>query len=117
MPSFLKEFVAVNNKVLHNKAGWRFYIAYVDKIPAGIGVLFRKGAFGMLAASATVPEFRNKGVHRALINRRVEDAKDMGCSFMVGQAAYGSVSQSNMEKAGMNITYTKSIWVRADNVV
>ncbi|WP_257351225.1 GNAT family N-acetyltransferase [Pseudalkalibacillus decolorationis] len=110
MPSFLKEHVTENNKVLDDKDNWTFYVASVEGEPAGVGVLFVKNGIGTLAASATVPELRNKGVQSALINKRIETAIKLNCNLIVGQAAYGSVSQKNMERAGMKIAYTNAIW-------
>ncbi|GGB34118.1 GNAT family N-acetyltransferase [Virgibacillus dakarensis] len=112
MPSFLKEHVAQNNKVLYNHDNWTFYLASYEGEPAGIGVLFEYDGIGTLAASATIPELRNRGVHSALILKRLQQAKQHNCNLIVGQATYGSVSQKNMERAGMRIAYTKSIWAK-----
>ncbi|TCP21483.1 acetyltransferase (GNAT) family protein [Scopulibacillus darangshiensis] len=113
MPSFLKEHVAQNNQVLHNNKNWTFYIASYKREPAGIGVLFEYNDVGTLAASATLPEFRNKGVHSALISKRLEKARQLNCTLIVGQAKYGSASHRNMERVGMKIAYTKVIWVKS----
>ncbi|WP_096189337.1 GNAT family N-acetyltransferase [Evansella halocellulosilytica] len=110
MPPFLKEPIAENNEVLHHNDHWTFYLAELNGKPAGIGVLFKYDGVATLAASATVPEFRNNGVHRALIQTRLNEAKQSGCYLAIGQAAYASVSQNNMERAGMKIAYTKAIW-------
>lgn len=110
MPSFLSEHVATNNRVLHHHQNWNFYIAMYDGEPAGIGVFYAENGIGTLAASATLPAFRNKGVHQALVATRIEKAKELNCSLLVGQAAFGSASQRNMERAGMKIAYTKGIW-------
>jgi len=110
MPAFLKDFVAQNNKVLHHNEYWTFYLASFKGEPAGIGVLYEHGGMATLAASGTIPQFRNKGIHRALILKRLQQAKQNNCHTLVGQATYGSVSQKNMERAGMKIAYTKAIW-------
>ena len=112
MPSFLKSGVAKNNEILHNKPDWTFYLASADNVPAGIGVLHMKDGIAMLAAAATVPSLRNKGVHSALINKRISQASLQECKLITGQAKFGSASQNNMEKAGMRIAYTKAIWVK-----
>lgn len=110
MPSFLKGNVTENNKILLNNGKWTFYMASVKGEPAGVGVLFVKNGVGTLAASATVPELRNKGVQTALIKKRIEKAIELNYTLIVGQAAYGSVSQKNMERAGLKIAYTNAIW-------
>ncbi|MCU5224972.1 MULTISPECIES: GNAT family N-acetyltransferase [Bacillus] len=110
MPSFTKDGVRQNNEILHNKPGWHFFIAEVQNIPAGIGVLYINKGVASLAASATLPEFQRKGCHTALIQKRIETAIESNCHLIVGQARFGNSSQNNMERAHMKIAYTKSIW-------
>ncbi len=110
MPVAFKDYVTANNKVLAESDNWTFYLARVDGEPAGIAVLFRKNGVATLAASATVPDFRNKGVQTALIQKRIQRALEEGCRYLVGQAAFGSVSQKNMERAGLKVAYTNAIW-------
>lgn len=112
MPTFLQSGIAQNNAILHGNDHWNFYLASVNDGPAGIGVLFVKGGIATLAAAATVPHLRNKGVQRALIQQRIQHATMLHSRLIVGQAKFGSVSQNNMERAGLKIAYTKAIWVR-----
>ncbi len=112
LPDFLKSGVAENNVILYENKYWRFYLASVGNEPAGIAVLFMKDGFASLAAAATLPEFRAKGVHSALIQARIYQALTDQCKFITGQAKFGSVSQNNMEKSGLKIAYTKAIWIR-----
>lgn len=110
LPSFLKSGIAENNEVLYKSENWKFYLASVENETAGIGVLFHKDEIATLAAATTVPEYRNKGVQRALIKVRLNQAIKQNCNLVVGQARYGSVSQNNMERLGLKIAYTKAIW-------
>ncbi|MFE7060886.1 GNAT family N-acetyltransferase [Sutcliffiella sp. NPDC057660] len=112
MPAFLKDGVAQNNAVLFDDNRWTFYLASVDGEPAGIGVIFIKDRIATLAAAATLPSFRNRGIQRALIQERIHQAYREECSLVVGQATFGSVSQNNMERAGMRIGYSKAIWAK-----
>lgn len=111
MPHFLKNGVAQNNQILHKNKHWTFYLASYNNEPAGIGVLFIKNRIATLAAAATLPHLRNKGIHHALIKRRMYQAYLQECNFIVGQARFGSTSQNNMERAGLLIAYTKAIWI------
>lgn len=111
MPSFLKSGIAQNNEILYNIKNWTFYLASYENEPAGIGVLFIKDRIATLAAAATLPTYRNKGIQSALIKYRIYQAYLQNCDLIVGQAKFGSVSQNNMEKAGLSIAYTKAIWV------
>ncbi|KPB05944.1 GNAT family N-acetyltransferase [Bacillus sp. CHD6a] len=110
MPVAFKDYVTANNKVLAESDNWIFYLAHVGGEPVGIAVLFIKNDVATLAASATLPEFRNKGVQTALIQERMQQAANAGCRYLVGQAAFGSVSQMNMERAGLKIAYTNAVW-------
>ncbi|UFT99272.1 GNAT family N-acetyltransferase [Radiobacillus kanasensis] len=112
MPAFLKSGVAQNNEILYNNKYWTFYLASMDNEPAGIGVLFIKDGVATLAAAATVPSLRNKGIQSSLIKKRLNQATLEQCDLAVGQAKFGSVSQNNMERAGMRIAYTKAVWVK-----
>lgn len=112
MPIYLKEGIAQNNEVLYDDKNWTFYLVSIDGQPAGIGVIFIQDGIANLAAAATLPTMRNKGIHQALINKRIQQAIISNCNLVVGQAAFGSVSQNNMERAGMRIAYTKAIWVQ-----
>jgi GNAT superfamily N-acetyltransferase len=111
MPAFLQSGIAQNNEILYDLENWTFYLASVENKPAGIGVLFIKDDRANLAAAATLPEFRNKGIQSALIKERMNQAKLQNCRLAVGQARFGSVSQNNMERAGLKIAYTKAIWI------
>lgn len=113
MPEFLKSGVAQNNEILYDIENWTFYLASYENEPAGIGALFIKDEIATLAAAATLPNKRNRGIQSALIKHRIYQACLQKCSFIVGQAKFGSVSQNNMERAGMSIAYTKAIWVES----
>ena len=71
MPSFTKDSVRQNNEILYNEPGWHFFIAEVQNIPAGIGVLYINKGVASLVASATLPEFQRKGCHTALIQNEL----------------------------------------------
>ena len=92
MPTFLKSGIAQNNEVLYDNDNWHFYLASVENEPAGIGVLFIKDGIATLAAAATVPNLRNKGIHSALITARINQAKMLDSKLVVGQARFALVS-------------------------
>lgn len=112
LPSFLKNGIAKNNEILYNNKNWTFYLASYENEPAGIGVLFIKDGIANLAAAATLPLLRNKGIQSTLIKHRIHQAYLQECDLAVGQAKFGSNSQNNMERAGLRIAYTKAIWIK-----
>lgn len=87
---------------------YRTYIALVDGQPAGFAQLHLADGVGSLALAGTLPQFRGRGVQTALIHRRIDEAAEAGCDLMAAQTGNGTVSQWNMERAGLRIAYTKA---------
>ena len=77
-------------------------------------VLFNENGIATLAAAATIPDLRNNGVQTALIQERINQAKLLNCTLVIGQAKFASTSQNNMERAGMKVAYTRAIWVKRE---
>ena len=102
--------VAANYKVLCNRPGWKFYIAYIDDTPAAAGVMFIKDRIASLTFAATLPEFRNRGLHQALLKKRIAAAKQSECKLAVSQCSYLTQSHRNMEHVGMKLGYIRSAW-------
>ena len=90
------------------------FIARVDGVPAGgsMGAILRHAGIAALFGTATLPEFRGRGVHTALINRRLWEAAKAGCEYAVVSTLPGSGSQRNMERRGFRVAYTKLVMVR-----
>lgn len=89
---------------------WRLYLARVDGVPAGAALLSLDGDLGYLANASTLPESRGRGVQTALIARRIADAAAAGCASVCSGAAFGSQSQRNLQRAGLQVAYTKAVW-------
>ncbi|WP_099520262.1 GNAT family N-acetyltransferase [Paenibacillus sp. BIHB 4019] len=112
LPISGKNHIADNNRMLFSREGWQFYAAEIDHIAVGVGVVHIHEQIASLTFAATLPEYRMRGVQAALIAARLRAAAQAGCSLIVGQAAYCSSSQRNMERAGMRLCYTRSTWSR-----
>jgi GNAT superfamily N-acetyltransferase len=91
------------------------FLARVNGEPAGggMGAIMREAGIAALFGTATVPEFRGRGVQTALINRRLWDAAQQGCEYAVVSTMPGSGSQRNMERRGFRVAYTKIVMVRS----
>jgi ribosomal protein S18 acetylase RimI-like enzyme len=89
---------------------WRLYLARVDGEPAGAALLAVDDAIGYLANASTLPEYRRRGVQTALIARRIADAVAAGCEAVCSGATFGSPSQRNLQRAGLQVAYTKAVW-------
>jgi GNAT superfamily N-acetyltransferase len=99
--------VSANNSVLYDRAGWKFYVALAGEEPVAAGVMCIKNGIASLTLAATLPQYRSRGLHLALIRQRLSEAAVHGCRLAVSQAAYLSASHRNMERAGMQIGYNR----------
>ncbi|WP_025677512.1 GNAT family N-acetyltransferase [Paenibacillus massiliensis] len=110
-------YVTRNNEVLLHRPGWNFYIAYVDDRPAAAAVMYIKDSKASLTFAATLPEFRQHGLHRLLLIRRITEAYATNCGLVVGQCAYLSQSHRNMEHVGMKLGYVRASWTYHDSTI
>lgn len=93
-----------------NAPGWNLYLGRHYDQPAGTAILYEHQGTGYCADSACDPAFRGRGVHAALLHRRLEDAGELGCDLVCSGADFLSTSQRNMIRAGFTTLHTKSIW-------
>jgi GNAT superfamily N-acetyltransferase len=89
--------------------GQRFLARY-DGEPAAVATLRTREGVAILGGGATVPAFRGKGCHRALVRHRLDVAYLLGCTLVVGSADFGSGSFRNQQRAGMRLAYIESGW-------
>jgi hypothetical protein len=89
-------------------------LAQVDDIPAGVGVLYMENGVGLLADAATLPAFRGIGCHSAMIHHRIAHAKKQECDLLTSFVEFGSTSHFNLERAGLRVAYTKSMWWKVE---
>jgi GNAT superfamily N-acetyltransferase len=87
-----------------------FYVATVDGRDAAVGVLGVRDRVGYLANASTVEAFRRRGCQTALVARRIDDAATAGCELVTALTTFGSASQRTLERAGLRIAYTKTVW-------
>jgi ribosomal protein S18 acetylase RimI-like enzyme len=95
------------------QAGWSLYLARVNGRPAAAATLYVHDGVGYLADSATDPSFRRRGLHIALLRRRLRDAALAGTSLVFSGAEPFSSSHRNMERVGMRLQFTRAKWTLA----
>ena len=110
LPISGKQHVTDNNRILHGRKGWKYYVAYYNNEPVGAAAAYIQGSTASLTFATTLPAYRNRGIQTLLIERRMRDAVLEGCNLIVGQASYLSSSFRNMQRAGMQLGYTRSTW-------
>jgi len=96
-----------------DQAGWSLYLARVNGRPAAAATLYVRDGIGYLADSATDPSFRRRGLHIALLQRRMRDAGVAGASLVFSGAEPFSTSHRNMERVGMRLQFTRAKWTLA----
>lgn len=88
----------------------RRYVAFVDGEPAAHAVMQVAEGTAMLSFGATLEKYRGRGCQAALLSARLADAAKAGCDLAIVQANPGSVSQRNIERAGMRVAFTRASW-------
>jgi GNAT superfamily N-acetyltransferase len=86
------------------------FLAEIDGVPGAAGVLCLHEGVALFGGSATVPEWRRRGLQSALLQARLRYAHDHGCDLAMMVALPGSNSQRNAERAGFRIAYTRTKW-------
>ncbi|REK76835.1 N-acetyltransferase [Paenibacillus paeoniae] len=106
-----KHHFANNNIGLLNRPGWRLYLAYWKEEPAAVAVMYGSGNIASLTLAATAPQFRRNGLQTSLLKWRMHEAYKAGYELVVAQASFGSQSQNNMERVGLQMAWTRGVWI------
>jgi GNAT superfamily N-acetyltransferase len=88
------------------------YLARIDGLAVGEAALHVDDRLALLAGSGTLPAYRGRGVQKALVQRRLHDARDAGCDFAVVVTAPGSRSQDNVMRRGFELLYSRAILIK-----
>jgi len=92
--------------------GFIRYLGRIDGVPAGEAGLRLDRGLAQLCGAGTLPEYRGRGLHKALLARRLADARAARCDFAVVTTAPGSRSQENVMRRGFVLLYTRAVLVR-----
>jgi len=93
--------------------GFRRYLASLDGRPVGSGSVRFDGKLAQMCGAGTLPQFRGRGVQKALLQQRLCDAQSAGCELAVVTTAPGSRSQENMMKRGFALLYARAILIKS----
>jgi GNAT superfamily N-acetyltransferase len=113
MPSVIRPWF----NFLVGRAAWRHYLAFDGDTPVGCGALFIKNGIGWLGIGGTLPAARGKGAQGALIARRINDAIDLGCQWIITETGeetpgHRNPSYHNMVRTGFELVYPRPNYVR-----
>src|SRR5262249_16640592 len=93
-----------------NRPGWPLFLARVDGRPAAEGILYVKDGVGYLADASCDPAHRRRGLHAALLARRIAEAARAGADVVCSGAAYLRTTPRNMERGGRRILFNSRTW-------
>lgn len=93
-------------------AGLRRYVVRAHGRMVAAASLRVDGAIAQLTGSATLPEFRRRGMQTAFLRRRLADARAAGCELAVVTTAPGSKSQENAMRQGFALLYSRAVMVK-----
>jgi hypothetical protein len=101
---------------LCGREGLRAYLAFEANEPIATGVLCVVGDTGWLGFGSTLSKARNRGVHRAMMLRRMIDAADLGCRWLqtetnLAVADEPTPSLNNMKRLGFEIAYERPNYI------
>jgi hypothetical protein len=85
--------------------------AFIDGQTAGACGLSVRNGVASFYGDATLPAFRNRGVHSAMIAARLNLAVSAGCDIATAGTQPGSISQRNYQRLGFEVAYTKATMV------
>jgi GNAT superfamily N-acetyltransferase len=92
--------------------GFVRYCAWLDDRLAGVATLRIDEGMAQLCGAATLPAFRRRGIQRALLERRLQDAARAGCDLAVVTTQPGSKSKQNVARQGFALLYARAILIR-----
>jgi hypothetical protein len=89
---------------------WRHYLAWSGDVAVAGAALYVVGDVGWLGVASTLPSARRRGAQSALMARRIEDGRALGCRWFVTETgedtpARPNPSFRNMVRAGFSVAY------------
>jgi GNAT superfamily N-acetyltransferase len=88
------------------KADTQLFLAWLDGQPVGGGALEIHDGVAALMAASTLPAYRKRGIHTALMRARLAAAAVAGCDLAMVHTRPGAASQRNVLRAGFQLLYT-----------
>ena len=99
------------------RPGWSHYLGFDGADAVAAGALFVTADVAWLGYGATLESHRGRGGQSALFARRLADARIAGCRLAITETGEDTPeepnpSYRNMLRAGFELAYFRSNWVR-----
>lgn len=99
-------------RAAHDLDGAVDLLARVEGHAAACGSVQPVDGVAWLGGAATLPEFRGRGLQQTLLDMRIDIAARDGCELVAATAAPDSTSSRNLERSGLTIVDTHTVWTR-----
>lgn len=106
----LADFMFNFGQISANCQGGFPFLAELEDKPISAGMLFVFNEVALFGGASTIPLGRRQGGQSALLEARLNFAREKGCKIAMMCAFPGSQSQRNAEKNGFRIAYTRTKW-------
>lgn len=92
--------------------GWHHYLAFRGDVPIGTGSFYAEGDYAWIDFASTLPEYRGHGAQGCMVQKRIADARDLGCKWLMVETAEQTPekeapSYRNMIRYGFKIAYIR----------
>jgi GNAT superfamily N-acetyltransferase len=87
------------------------FLGFLDGEPIAAAALCLLNGVALMGGACTLPEWRNRGAQRALLDHRLRHAAAGGCDIaMMTAQEPGGASQRNAQRHGFQIAYNRLKW-------
>ncbi len=92
--------------------GWYHYLGFAEDQPVSTAAMFVSGEVGWLGSGSTLRSHRRRGGQSALLARRIEDGRKLGCRWFVAETSEDTPelpnpSYRNMIGVGFKLAYLR----------
>ena len=88
-----------------SQPGWHHLIGFSEGRPCALAVLYVQEGLGYLAWGYTHPDYRRRGLHEALVARRLELAFELGCQCAFTVTDPYTQSARDLQRSGFHLSY------------
>lgn len=101
---------------LVGRPGWQHYLAFDGDTPVATGALYVHGEVGEVTFGGTLESHRGRGGQGAIMARRIRDAIELGCRWIVTETGEDTPEQPNpsyrnMVRTGFRVTYLRPNYI------
>lgn len=83
------------------------FAAYDNQQMVAGATIAKHGKVADLGVTSTIPTYRNRGLQKLLLKKRLDFAKNIGLSLLTVTTEPGSISNLNIQKIGFDCAYTR----------